>query len=211
MSYLFMDESGDLGFDLTKRGTSKFFVVTLLHVQDKRPIEGVISRTYSSLKTKHKKKENILHSFRESSMTRMKVLRSLCEKDIDIFTICIDKRNIRSHAQRDKSNFYNFITHMLLDTVIEKSLLKGNTVELIASRRETNRFLNDIFVKYIGGEIRKRHHIKIDVSIALPQDEKCLQAVDFISWAIFRKYENGDPSYYQIVREKIKEEHNLLA
>jgi hypothetical protein len=28
--YIFLDESGDLGFDFTKRKTSKFFVMTLL-------------------------------------------------------------------------------------------------------------------------------------------------------------------------------------
>lgn len=37
-----MDESGDLGFDFSKRGTSKFFVVTLLYVQEKRQIEKII-------------------------------------------------------------------------------------------------------------------------------------------------------------------------
>jgi len=29
ISYIFLDESGDLGFDFTKKRTSKFFVVTM--------------------------------------------------------------------------------------------------------------------------------------------------------------------------------------
>ncbi len=30
-----------------------------------------------------------------------------------------------------------------------------------------------------------------------------LQAVDFISWAIFRKYEKNDITFYEIIKEKI--------
>lgn len=66
-------------------------------------------------------------------------------------------------------------------------------------------------MNYIQKEIEERHHIRMNVSIALSQNEKCLQAVDFISWSVFRKYENDDFFYYEIIKEKIKEEHNLLA
>ncbi len=30
MPYIFMDESGDLGFDFDKSGTTNYFVITLL-------------------------------------------------------------------------------------------------------------------------------------------------------------------------------------
>ena len=37
-----------------------------------------------------------------------------------------------------------------------------------------------------------------------------LQAVDFASWAIFRKYEKNDDSYYRIIKGKIIEENPLF-
>ena len=37
-----------------------------------------------------------------------------------------------------------------------------------------------------------------------------LQAVDFVSWAIFRKYEYGDDSYYNLIKNKIVEENPLF-
>jgi len=40
---------------------------------------------------------------------------------------------------------------------------------------------------------------------------QALQAVDFVSWAIFRKYEYGDEFYYNIVKGKIIEENPLFA
>ena len=40
--------------------------------------------------------------------------------------------------------------------------------------------------------------------------EKGLQAVDFISWAIFRKYERGDFEFYEIIKDKIVDERLLF-
>jgi hypothetical protein len=38
MAYIFLDESGDLGFNFKKKKTSKIFVVTCLFTENKKPI-----------------------------------------------------------------------------------------------------------------------------------------------------------------------------
>ncbi len=58
-----------------------------------------------------------------------------------------------------------------------------------SSRKETNKFLNQNFKNYLHSQIAKNHNLKVTVSIKTPAEQKALQAVDFISWAIFRKYE----------------------
>lgn len=45
MIYLYLDESGDLGFDFRKKKTSKFFIVTCLFTEDKKPIEKIVKKT----------------------------------------------------------------------------------------------------------------------------------------------------------------------
>lgn len=52
---------------------------------------------------------------------------------------------------------------------------------------------------FVSKKIRNRFEILIKPS----HTEKCLQAVDFISWAIFRKYEQSDYEYYEIIKNKI--------
>ena len=47
-SIIFLDESGDLGFDFTKLGTTKYFVVTVLALPSavaKRAMEKAVERT----------------------------------------------------------------------------------------------------------------------------------------------------------------------
>jgi len=46
MSYIFLDESGDLGFDFTKHKTSSVFVVTFLFVNFKEPIERIVRKVF---------------------------------------------------------------------------------------------------------------------------------------------------------------------
>lgn len=48
MLYLFLDESGDLGFDFDKPGTTRYFVVTVLALPSasaKRAMEKAVKRT----------------------------------------------------------------------------------------------------------------------------------------------------------------------
>ena len=40
-----------------------------------------------------------------------------------------------------------------------------------------------------------------------PSDDKCLQAVDFVSWALWQKYEKGDETYSDIISGKIVKEY----
>lgn len=55
MSYIFMDESGDLGFDFKKSRTSKYFVISFMFSTKKEPVEKVIEKIFKSL-ISHKKK-----------------------------------------------------------------------------------------------------------------------------------------------------------
>ena len=63
--------------------------------------------------------------------------------------------------------------------------------------------------KDLKDSFSKRGTSKVVIKIKPSHTEKCLQAVDFISWAIFRKYERGDYEYYEIIKNRIIEE-NLL-
>jgi len=57
---------------------------------------------------------------------------------------------------------------------------------------------------------RNQAKVSLHIEIKTPFEDKALQAVDFISWAIFRKYEYQDGSYYEIIRKKIVEENPLF-
>jgi len=211
MPLIYIDESGDLGLDFSKKGTSNFFVVTFLFTENIKPIEKIIKNVHSRLRNNLKSKINILHSNKEKPVTRKRVLKQLARIDCKIMTIYLNKKNISGKIKKDKSVLYNYVTNILLDTIYTKKIIKiPGEIILTASKRETNKYLNTNFRKYLKEKIEDKHNIKIVVDIKTPAEEKILQAVDFISWAIYRKYEKNDPSYYEIIKNKIIEEKSFL-
>lgn len=208
MPYIFLDESGDLGFDFSKKKTSKFFIITCIFTNKKRPIEKIIRKIFSGFSKKEIKSHNgKLHFFKEKPSTRRKLLKMLNEKDIDIKSIYLDKSKVFIPFHDEKHILYNYITNILLNEIYSNNnLTNSDTFEVVASQRETNRFLNDSFCKYIQKQAFDNHKIKVKVSIRTPHQEKCLQIADAISWTIFRNLEHKDNSYIEIIKNKsIKE------
>lgn len=149
MAYIFLDESGDLGFDFIKKKTSKFFIVTCLFTESKTPIEKIVKKTHSELKLKHKRRFGVLHAVKEKPITRQRLLKRLSEKDCFIMTIYLNKNKVYTRLRDEKQVLYN-------------------------------------------------------------SEEKTLQAVGFVSWAIFRKYEYADDTFYNIIKNRMVEENPLF-
>ncbi len=72
------------------------------------------------------------------------------------------------------------------------------------------KFLNINFSSYLKNQAKNNHKLDIEIDIVSPSAEKGLQVVDMISWAIFRKYEHGDDSYYKLIKSQIVEENPLF-
>ena len=207
-----MDESGDLGFNFRNKKTSKFFVVSFLFVEDKKPVEKIVKKIFSGFSDAGLKHHtNTLHAYKERCETRITLLRLLNQSPVKIMSIYLNKKKVYTKLKDEKQILYNYITNILLDRVFSKKLLpKNKPILLVASRRETNKFLNQNFCLYLENQVSNKHRLKISIEIHTPESEKCLQIVDFISWAIFRKYKYGDTSYYKLINERITEENPLF-
>ena len=145
MAYIFLDESGDLGFNFKKLKTTKFFVATFLFVKNKSVLEKIVKKVFKSFSKNEVRSHNgVLHAYKESPKTRQKVLNLFHEKKgADIITIYLNKTKVYTKLQNEKHLLYNYVTNILLDRVFTKKLIPiDEKVFLIASRRETNKFLN---------------------------------------------------------------------
>lgn len=212
MAYIFMDESGDLGFDFSKQKTSKYFVVTFLFVTEKRSVEKIVKKEFKGLSKKEiRASGGVLHFHKLKSVSRKRVLKRLAQKDVNIIAVYLDKSKVYAHLQNEKHLLYNYITNILLDRICTKNIIPTDEpVELIASQRETSRFLNNNFCTYLEQKTTRQKKLDISVTIKTPHQEKCLQLVDGVSWALFRKREHGDDRYARIIQKKIVEEKGLF-
>ena len=84
----------------------------------------------------------------------------------------------------------------MLDRIFSKGIIPvGKTINLAASKRETNKFFNQNFKSYLEQQANKIHKIRLEIDIETLHEEKGLQVADCISRAIFRKYEFEDRTY----------------
>ncbi len=207
MAYIFLDESGDLGFKAT---SSKWFIFTIVLTNDHRKIEKCIKRTHRNL-TKKYKKVSELHAYHTQPNIKVKLLTDLAQiDDLKILCIVLNKKKVYVDLQNQKNHLYNYTANILLDRLHKKKILNTDEpIQLYIDQKDTNKFIRESFEKYLKVNITKKRNGQINIKIKPSHTEKCLQAVDFLSWAIFRKYEKNDYKYYEIIKNKIIEE-NLL-
>ena len=170
-----------------------------------------VFKGFSKLEVKNH--NGVLHAYKETPKTRQKLLNMVHSNNTsNVIVIYLNKKRVYSKLQDEKQVLYNYVTNILLDRVCTKKLIPiDEKISLIASRRETNKFLNQNFTSYLKSQVRNKHKLDIDIEIKSPTQEKSLQVVDMLSWSIFRKYERGDESYYNIIKQNIVEENSLFG
>jgi len=209
-----MDESGDLGFDLNKKRTTTNFIITFLFSHSDKIVNKIVTKTFRSIDQKKRLRHSgTLHCSHEHPKIRLRMLNLIKEygDDLAIMVIRLNKKKVYAKLQNEKVLLYNYTTNILLDRIINRKLMPdGEDIRLVASRRETNKFMNENFKNYLDSQTNSKHKINLKSEIKTPSEEKGLQVVDFISWAIFQKYENFDESYYDIIKNLIVEDNSLF-
>jgi len=209
MLYLFLDESGDLGFDFVNKKPSAYFVITVMTVDGKddcMKIKLAIKRTLKKLNSRKGKKRFIQEL--KGSDTTISVKKYFYEKckDIEfgIYSLILKKKKVSKNLTSKKTKLYNHIACILFDNVPMENTKMG--IEFImdkCKRKIEIKEFNDYILQHLKSRIATNLPIYFDHS-----DSKCvieLQATDLFSWGIFRKYSKKDTEWYQIFSEqKIK-------
>ena len=153
----------------------------------------------------------ILHCYKERPATRKRLLQYIARQDCKIMTIRLNKSKVYTKLQNEKHLLYNYVVNILLDRIMTRKYLDiKHPIILVASKRETSKFLNANFKEYLEAQIKMNHDAKLSVEIKTPSEEKSLQVVDFISWSCFRKYERRDLTYFELFKTKVVEERGLF-
>lgn len=132
-------------------------------------------------------------------------------RDFTVLAICLNKRKVYAHLKDEKPVLYNYVTNILLDRILTKKLMRiDQEIKLVASRRETNKFLNENFKEYLTNQVKDQHKLKIEIEIKAPHQEKCLQVVDMLCWSLFREIERKDRTYSDLIQDKVIEKSWLF-
>ena len=194
-----MDESGELGF---AKKSSKYFIITLLSCSEDEAIyiRRIMKRVREKIIKKKIKKIPELKGNNSSDRIRTEVLNRFVKTNAEVFTIVLDKSKVYDYLKSKKNELYNYLTNIILS----ECAFSDKEVFLIVDKSKSKRSLRDDFDRYISFKMKNRaNSCNLLIKHENSQSEQCLQVLDFISWAIFRKYESNDECFFDIIRDKI--------
>ena len=213
--YIFLDESGDLGFDFNNKNPSIFFSITILvcySPNDFFSFKSAVKRTLSS-KFNPKKTKNTTTELKGTNTTLLvkqffyKHLLKSSHQEWKIYSIVIDKRQLikKFNMPLNPHRLYNLLSREIIERV-NFSEIKSN-VQLIVDKCKGG-YERSVFDYYLKTHIEPNLplNISLHVSHELSHNNAGLQAVDLFCHGIIRKHSNNDVSWYSSFADKIVEE-----
>jgi len=197
--YIFLDESGELGF---KDKSSKFFVISLLSCDEEEiyALRRIIKKVREKIIKKKIKKYPEIKGNNSSDKIRKEVLERFMKTNSEIFVIILDKSKVYEYLKEKKHKLYNYLSNL----IINECSLENSSICLIVDKSKSNRSLREDFDNYIRKNLNEKNQLcALSIKHENSQNESCLQVLDFISWAIFRNYEHKDASFMNIIKDKI--------
>ena len=199
MKYVFLDESGELGFKST---SSKYFIITLLSCDEGEiyDLRRIMKKVRAKIIKKKMKKYPELKGNNSTDKIREEVLRRFAKTQAEIFVIILEKSKVYEYLKNKKDKLYNYLSNLILN----ECSLEESHICLVVDKSKTNRSLREDFDNYIRNNLsQKNNNCNLIIKHENSQKEGCLQVLDFISWSIFRNYEHKDSSFMNIIKDKI--------
>lgn len=213
---IFLDESGDLGFDFSKSKTSRKFVITLLVCQNRDAIDcfrKAVSRTLKN-KLNHKKSGRKVQELKGTG-TNLEVkqyfYRNLHRDGWQIYSVVLNKTRVNDDLRKPhtKKKLYNFLARFILEKIDLSNAAPA--VTLVTDRCKNREEIQD-FNSYVANQLEALLPLNVPLNIyhERSHDNQGLQAVDLFCWGIFKKYEMGDLDWYDVYRDAIAFETEYL-
>ncbi len=215
---IYLDESGDLGFDFSRRKTSRKFVITLLVCDDGEVasiFRKAVRRTLKNkLNRKKGKKATVFEVKGAKTSLELKkyFYRGLSRKGWRIYTAVLNKQRVYDALQKPqaKKKLYNVLARFILEKIDLRTA--GSAVTLILDRCKNKEEIRD-FNSYVTNQLEALLPLNIPLNIyhEHSHENAGLQAADLFCWGVFRKYEAGDNDWYDVYRRAIAFETEYLA
>ena len=208
--YIFLDESGDLGFDFGKAGTSRQFVISLLVCHDKPTQDGFCRAVARTLKNKLNHRKNSTRTVAELKGTgttfaiKQYFFRQLPKDGWGIYSVTLNKRRVDKALQTraGKKKLYNFLARFILEKVhFPEDMLK---VSLVVDRCKNKAEIKD-FNQYMVNQLEALLPLnaRLNIDHLGSHESAGLQAVDLFCWGIARKDGLGDAEWYAVYQDKV--------
>ena len=206
----YVDESGDLGFS---EKSTKFFVVAYVISDSTVKLETYMKRVLKKLHTKKKYhySRNELKFSRMNADCRITVLKSVYRCALDIGVVVVEKNKVRPELRKDLTILYNWLlVHHIMSALVPRLDAKDKIHVVFDKSLPRKRIIS--FNDYLKNKVSylswtEGYEVQLSQIItnhANSEFEPCLQAADAVAGAYFQRYENENPQYVELIKDKVR-------
>jgi hypothetical protein len=213
--YLFADESGNFDFrDHTRyQGASRYFAVGTLLLTDEQhrhELQNALLNLRYDLARQGKIHNEAFHATADEQWVRDAVFDVLKDLQFTVDVTILEKSKAQPQARLTEERFYQYAWYYHLKFHGPRALKPDDDLLLVSAALGTKKtraaFRNavtDVATQVLDFRIRK--HMAFWPSACDP----CLQAVDYVLWAVMREFERRDDRSSSIVSSQIGRVYDL--
>lgn len=207
--YIFLDESGNFDFGVT--GT-RYFVLT--SVSQHRPFP--VAESFDAYRHECLEFGLDLESFhcaKDNQHVRGRVFGLIADHlgEIRVDCLVVEKCKTAPSLRQDSLLYPKMLGYLLRFVVCEETdngarefIVITDTLPFTGKRRRADTIVKRRLARMLpsGMRLRAFHHPSCS--------HYGLQLADYCSWAMFRKWERGDPSYYDRIQGAVRSEFDIF-
>ncbi len=206
--YVFLDEAGD--FNFSKNGT-RFFVLGALVIE--RPFKAyphLLDLKYDLIE--RGTDVEYFHAAEDKQSVRNQVFEIVCKHltAARVHALIIEKRKTHPPLRREE-RFYPKMLGYLVRFIVEQDTTDFTKLVVFTDRLPVRR-------KREAVEKAVKHTLSEMLPVGVPyqilhHDSKSnfgLQIADYLTWAVYRKWRDGDMRSYDLIRQFIQNEFDIF-
>jgi len=194
MSYIYIDESGDLG---TKKFSSKYFVIVGVKVENPITLDRVINKTRRSVKKKLLTSNEIKGSNLPYEL-KLKIFKKLKNVNYETFILVFEKINrYKIGYGYDNKELYDILASELAKLIT----ITNPTFIFIDKSKNKNYEILKFNQKFLENLINYKNQ-PITIEHVNSMHFKGLQIADLISWSIFQSFEHDNNEFSRLIKNK---------
>ncbi len=208
--FIFADEAGDFDF-ARKQNVSKYFIVCAI-VTDSCDVGHELLRLRRELQWDSVPIPDYFHATKDTQMVRDRVFALLNAHEFEIYAQVLEKSKARPQVRATRHRFYQHAWYYLFKHSMPK-IIRGLDDQLMVTTASIGVKKGQADFSAAVLDVLKQTQ-KIDAgawrtTFCSSASDPCLQAADYCTWAIQRKWERGDSRSYDLIKHKIKYEYDL--
>lgn len=214
--YIFVDESGDM--DFSPKGSKHYMFNFLVKTRPFQLHEFVANYRYELIErnlepsTKEVLDIEKFHACEDNKYIRQKmfeIISTFAKDAVQVYSYILEKPKVQPEKRKEQYVFFADNLTFAITKLLDKIKIDRNFI-IITDRlpiksnkeRQVGALKKGIktYIKTNGKGLRYTIHHHCSAS------SSNLQIIDYIGWAMNRKYEHNDSSYYEMIKQYLLEE-----